>query len=194
MQQLISEAQRIFPNDPIRQKLVVTQAVLESGLLNGGSDLALKDNNLFGNKGSGTDGTVDVKTQEFENGQYVTITAGFAKNKTVSDSFNLYKQLVAGNSRYQSVMSAGTFEAAARNIQADGYATDPNYATDIINLYNSNIAAYFDKYAGSSNTVVQNPAPTPTPTQPPTTTPTPSAEPTQPDTDGGTYGITITSG
>ncbi len=143
LQQVVDAAKRTFPDNPVLAKLAATQAVLESGLNGTPSTLASQHNNLFGIKGSGTAGTVNMGTQEFENGQYVSTNAGFAKNATLEDSFQQYQRLIIGADRYKAVRSAGSFEDAARLVREAGYATDPAYTQKLINVYNSTLARYF---------------------------------------------------
>ncbi|HEV3293698.1 MAG TPA: glucosaminidase domain-containing protein, partial [Streptosporangiaceae bacterium] len=55
--------------------VTIAQAIDESGW--GQSALAIRDHNLFGIKGSGPAGTDSLPTREFQNGQWVTLNAGF---------------------------------------------------------------------------------------------------------------------
>lgn len=143
IKQVVEAAKRTYPNQPHMAKLAAAQALLESGLHGSKpSSLALQHNNLFGIKGSGTAGSVNMKTGEHVNGQNITINAGFAKNATLEDSFAQHKKLM-GNSRYSKVLSSGSFEQAAGAVRQAGYATDPSYTQKLIQVYNSQLAQYF---------------------------------------------------
>lgn len=144
IQQVVDAAKRTYPNQPHMAKLAAAQSLLESGIASskGPSGLAKNYNNLFGIKGSGTAGTVNMRTGEHLNGRNVRINAGFAANKTVEDSFQQHKNLM-GKSRYRKVLAAGSFEQAAYEVRAAGYATDPNYSKSLISVYNSQLAKYF---------------------------------------------------
>ncbi len=143
IKQVVDAAKRTYPDQPHMAKLAAAQALLESGLHgNKPSTLASQHNNLFGIKGSGTAGSVNMRTGEHLNGQNVTVNAGFAKNATLEDSFAQHKKLM-GNSRYAGVRSAGSFEQAAGAVRSAGYATDPNYTQKLISIYNSHLKQYF---------------------------------------------------
>lgn len=144
LKQVVDAAKRTFPNQPHLAKLAAAQAVHESGLAssNGPSGLAKNHNNLFGIKGSGTAGTVNMQTGEHLNGRDVTINAGFAKNATLEDSFQQHKNLL-NKSRYSKVVSSQSFEQAAQEVRAAGYATDPSYTQKLISTYNTHLARFF---------------------------------------------------
>lgn len=144
IRQVVDAAKRTYPDQPHMAKLAAAQALLESGIASskGPSSLAGKYNNLFGIKGSGTAGSVNMRTGEHLNGRDVKINANFAANRTVEDSFQQHKKLM-GNSRYRKVLSSQSFEQAAYEVRAAGYATDPNYTRSLISVYNSQLARYF---------------------------------------------------
>lgn len=142
IRQVVAAAKRTYPDNPVLAKLAVSQAILESGLLGDPSSLAEEHNNLFGIKGSGTAGTVNLGTQEEVNGNMVSTQAGFAKNATLEDSFAQHRDLL-NNDRYAAVRSAGSLEEAAREVRAAGYATDSSYAQKLIDIYNDHVAQYF---------------------------------------------------
>ena len=144
VRQVVDAAKRTYPDKPHMAKLAAAQALLESGIASqkGPSGLAKNHNNLFGIKGSGTAGSVNMRTGEHLNGRDVTITAGFAKNNTVEDSFQQHKNLMS-KPRYRKVMAAQSFEQAAHEVKAAGYATAPNYSQSLQDVYNTHLAKYF---------------------------------------------------
>jgi hypothetical protein len=87
--------------------------------------------NYFGLKGNGT----NVNTQEFINGKWVTITAGFIN---FPDLFTCVCYLVdrwyKDYSRYQGVNRAASRYDCARLLVKEGYATDPNYSDKLIEI------------------------------------------------------------
>lgn len=127
-------ANETYPNQPILAKLAAAQAILESSLTNIPSDLAKDYNNLFGIKGSGTAGSVDLYTHEEVKGKLIEIKQPFSVNKTLLDSFLQHKKIL-GFLRYANLQYATTFEEAAQLIYEDGYATDSKYPQKLIGVY-----------------------------------------------------------
>lgn len=144
IRQVVDAAKRTYPDQPHMAKLAAAQALLESGIASsrGPSGLARDHNNLFGIKGRGTAGSVNMRTREVYGGQSVTIRDGFAKNATVEDSFQQHKNLMS-RSRYRRVLGSQSFEQAAHEVRQAGYATDPNYSRSLISVYNQHLARYF---------------------------------------------------
>lgn len=113
----------------------LAQAILESDW--GQSDLAVNHNNLYGIKGSGDDPL--YPTQEYLNGEYVTVQAPFRSYSSFGESMADHSKLlirgIDGNSQlYQGVIDADHYIQAAYALQEAGYATDPNYAEKLIAL------------------------------------------------------------
>ncbi|MBD5069739.1 glycoside hydrolase family 73 protein [Ligilactobacillus apodemi] len=114
--------------------ITLAQAALESDW--GQSELSAKYNNLFGIKSS--TGSL-MTTQEYVNGEWVTIKDTFAVYNSWDDSVKAHTQLfvngTAWNSdHYGSVLRATSYEQAAQALQQQGYATDPDYAQKLISL------------------------------------------------------------
>lgn len=135
---VVKAAQTTYADNPTMAAVAASQAILESRLNGNPSGLA-KQNNLFGIKGSGTAGTVSMKTQEYGKGGYYSTNAGFAKNATVEDSFLQHQKLMQ-NKRYEAVRSAKTPEEAFRAMQQSGYATDPRYGEKLQQIYEKYVA------------------------------------------------------
>ena len=128
--------------------LTIAQSAKESGW-GPTSGLATKGKAMFGIKaGSSWTGKVySGKTFEYNSsGQKYNITDGFraydSYNEGIIDRANFLKS----NSRYSKagVFTASTPEEQAKAFQAAGYATDPNYASGLISLINSNNLKRFD--------------------------------------------------
>ncbi|MBE6837917.1 MAG: mannosyl-glycoprotein endo-beta-N-acetylglucosamidase [Ruminococcus sp.] len=112
----------------ILASLTIAQAILESGW--GLSGLTKRSNNLFGIKGKG----VASKTFEYINGKRVDITDNFKAypdwETSVADHSGLFLRLP----RYHNLIGETDYKEACRKVQADGYATAPNYAEVLIRL------------------------------------------------------------
>lgn len=126
--------------------LTIAQAILESA--DGNSTLAREANNLFGIKGIGTAGSVEMVTYEYINGVRTKIKAKFRKynnwGESVSDHSNLFLNGVSWNrSLYHGVLGKDGI-TAAREVAKAGYATDPNYADKLIKLIHDNDLLKYD--------------------------------------------------
>ena len=112
--------------------VTIAQAIDESGW--GQSELAARDHNLFGIKGTGPAGSVPLPTQEYVNGQPVSTSASFRVYHNVAESIDDHGRLLAGSGYYRQAMGDRThpdkFAAALTGV----YATDPNYGANLISL------------------------------------------------------------
>jgi len=70
----------------------------------------------------------------------------FRAYDSYEESFADYARLISQNKRYQHVLTADNAHEAARQIQKAGYATDPKYASKLIN-----IMGYFDDRSLAAN-------------------------------------------
>ncbi|MGX4687335.1 LysM peptidoglycan-binding domain-containing protein [Vagococcus sp. JNUCC 83] len=155
-----SHAQSVAAENDLYASVMIAQAILESGY--GTSTLSLPPNhNLFGIKGNYNGQSVSMPTQEFYNGQYVTITDAFRKYpsyreslednarvlKTTSFSPGVYFYSGAWKSNTSSYMDATKWLTGK-------YATDPNYNTKLNNLIMTyNLTQYDDaNYTGPITT------------------------------------------
>ena len=110
--------------------VTIAQAIDESAW--GQSQLATQDNNLFGIKGTGPAGSVVVPTQEYENGQPVTVNAPFRVYGNVAQSISDHSLLLATGSAYQQAMADRRSPDAFANDLTGVYATDPSYGASLI--------------------------------------------------------------
>lgn len=124
------------------------QFILESGY--GKSELAQKANNVFGMKkslsGNTWDGSVwdgisiyTKKTQEYENGAYVTVTADFRKYPSVEKSIADHSAYLIGAKngsklRYDGLKGCTDYKKAVQIIKDGGYATSPDYAEKLCSI------------------------------------------------------------
>jgi murein DD-endopeptidase MepM/ murein hydrolase activator NlpD len=89
--------------------------------------------NYFGIKGGGR----SVSTQEFINGQMVTVNASFRDYNSPLESAKDYVALM-NNSRYAPGLAAArTPREAAQAVHAAGYATDPAYVSKLVKIMQS---------------------------------------------------------
>ncbi len=98
---------------------------------------------LSGNTWSGStwDGSsvYTKKTQEYENGQYVTITANFRKYPSVEKSIADHSAYLLGAKngsklRYDGLKGCTDYKKAIQLIKDGGYATSPTYVESICNI------------------------------------------------------------
>lgn len=117
--------------------LTLAQIILESsGTYPGGlSLLAYECNNLFGIKGSGTAGSKLYATQEYTGSGYITVNEPFRKYNNVKESIEDHAILLCTSQYTAQTESAKTDDDWAYAIWRAGYATDPNYPSKLINLF-----------------------------------------------------------
>ena len=108
-------------------ELVAAQWTLESS----GGKIVSGRNNFFGLKGDGTTST----TQEFVNGNWITIRDSFLDFPDIQTAVcYLVTRWYKDYKTWKGCNNAQTRGEAAQQLQKDGYATDPNYASLLIQL------------------------------------------------------------
>ncbi len=126
----------------------LAQFILESAY--GKSELAQNANNCFGMKcnlsgntwdGSAWDGSSKYakNTQEYVNGQYVTVTAEFRKYQDVEQSIADHSAYLLGamngsKKRYDGLKGCTDYKKAVQIIKDGGYATSPDYVEKICSI------------------------------------------------------------
>lgn len=108
------------------------QAILESGW--GRSGLTVLANNLFGIKGDYNGAFVNMPTQEYINGQWITINANFRKYPSLNESIEDHGLFLNINSRYHNLLWQTDYRTVTSMLQSDGYATSPTYAASLNNI------------------------------------------------------------
>ncbi|MFG6330319.1 MAG: glucosaminidase domain-containing protein [Lachnospiraceae bacterium] len=151
-EEAVAKAGALFTADMKQSGILASvsfaQFILESGY--GKSELAQKANNVFGMKkslsGNTWDGSVwdgisiyTKKTQEYENGAYVTVTADFRKYPSVEKSIADHSAYLLGAKngsklRYEGLKGCTDYKKAAQIIKAGGYATSPDYAEKLCSI------------------------------------------------------------
>lgn len=150
--EVVAKAGALFTADMKQSGILASvsfaQFILESGY--GKSELAQKANNVFGMKkslsgntwdGSAWDGisVYTKKTQEYENGVYVTVTADFRKYHSVEKSIADHSAYLLGakngnKMRYDGLKGCTDYRKAAKIIKDGGYATSPDYVEKLCSI------------------------------------------------------------
>ena len=128
-------------------EVVAAQWQLESA---GGTATSGK-HNYFGLKGNGT----SVDTKEFINGEWITINDGFINFSSLQACVEyLVNHWYKDFGTYKGVNRADNRNACANLLVKEGYATDPNYATKLIQIMDQRLQT-----PGGSSSTKQNPLP-----------------------------------
>lgn len=125
-------AQNIGKKYGLFPSVVLAQSALESNF--GKSRLATDFNNYFGIKSNGDGDEIKLETTEFVDGEKIVAYESFRVYKNPLESFDHYGRLISEAKRYKDVLDAKTYDGAAVALQKCGYATDPDYASKIINI------------------------------------------------------------
>lgn len=137
IERLVPHAQTLQKGYGILPSIIIGQAILESNW--GNSELSSKYNNLFGIKSFGHSDYVTMDTQEYVNGQWITIQGDFRVYQSWEESMDDHTMLFVNGvdwspQKYEAVLTASSYKEAANALQAAGYATDPGYANKVIQV------------------------------------------------------------
>lgn len=140
----VADAQRIQKQTGIPASIILGQIIFESsGKYPGGlSGLAYNNKNLFGIKGKGTAGSANMFSKEYDAGG--NRVSGFRAYNSFTESLNDHARLLQTDRYAKHLKNAKSVEDFARGIIAGGYATDPNYANQLIGIIKSNGLTKFD--------------------------------------------------
>jgi len=145
----------------ILPSITAAQAILESGW--GSSELAkVPNNNLFGIKDSEDwhGEIVTVPTQEYLNGDYITVNAAFRKyaswNDSVVDHAKFFTSTEWRKDNYRKVVNETDYRIAAQELKNAGYATDPSYPGKLICLIEAYKLYEWDAMCNNSISTVEN--------------------------------------
>lgn len=147
IKEIAPEAQAMQKQYHVMASITMAQAILESDW--GTSELSAKYHNLFGIKGTGANSKL-LSTKEYVNGQWVVIKGRFKVYSSWNDSIADHTKLMLNGTdtnqqNYQNVINATTYQQAAVALQDAGYATDPDYASKLINVIKSyNLHKYYE--------------------------------------------------
>ncbi|GKQ43162.1 hypothetical protein RD055328_10850 [Companilactobacillus sp. RD055328] len=130
--------------------VTIAQAIVESAW--GQSGLAVKAHNLFGIKGRYNGQYVVMPTQEYINGEWITINAEFRKYPSNNESIDDHGNFLVSNPRYSNLLGVTDYKTVTKLLHQDGYATAPNYPeilNSIIETYG--LTKYDDVAINASN-------------------------------------------
>lgn len=166
---------RSWHEHKVLPSLVGAQAALESGW--GQSGLAKNGKNLFGIKaGSDIPSTKKGKypTKEFIDGKWIEVEAYFRHydnwSESVADHGAFFTSTDFRKDNYKAVIGEKDYKKAVaailQPIAKSSYATDPNYASKIIDIIEKNNLQAWDKEA-FDNSIVPEKKPIPKPVEKP---------------------------
>lgn len=143
IEQLGASAMQISASSDLYASIMVAQALVETGF--GTSTLsAAPYYNLFGVKEYSGGPSVTMSTQEYLNGQWVTMNEPFAVYSSYAESFQAHASLLA-SSYYAGAWKSHTNSYQDAAVYLTGrYATDPSYASKLISLIQSYNLTRFD--------------------------------------------------
>ncbi|MGX7203794.1 glucosaminidase domain-containing protein [Enterococcus pingfangensis] len=143
IEQLGASAMQVSSANDLYASIMVAQALVETGF--GSSQLsAAPYYNLFGVKEYGGGASVTMGTQEYLNGQWVTMDEPFAVYNSYGESFQAHASLLA-SSYYAGARKSHTNSYQDAAVYLTGrYATDPGYAGKLISLIQSYNLTRFD--------------------------------------------------
>lgn len=133
----------------VEPRVIMAQAALETGW---GRSLIKNSNgsnsfNVFNIKAdkSWQGRQAQVPTLEFEDGIAKKVNAGFRSYTSFEQSFQDYVSFIKSNPRYHNALKqVGNAERYMHELQRAGYATDPNYANKVMNIYRGNTLDGFE--------------------------------------------------
>ncbi len=147
IKKLLPTAKKIASKLGVDPKLLVAQAALETGwgkyIMHDAS--GKPSYNLFGIKDSdGWSGdSVKANTLEVEQGTFVKRQQHFRMYESFEQSFVDYVEFVKSSPRYQQALDAvENAKSYIKALQQSGYATDPNYADKVINIYENGVKPF----------------------------------------------------
>ena len=136
-------------------RVLLAQSALETGwgkyVMH--NDHGESSNNLFGIKTNQNwqGEKVSIDTLEVENGELVKKKDDFRSYSDFEQSFSDYVDFIKQNPRYQKAIQAVQNAAEyVQQLQSAGYATDPNYASKILKIFNHDVIQNAPLQRGSS--------------------------------------------
>ncbi|MBU5361294.1 MAG: glucosaminidase domain-containing protein [Enterococcus sp.] len=143
IEQLGASAMQVSASNDLYASIMVAQALVETGF--GTSQLsAAPYYNLFGVKEYSGGPSVSMSTQEYLNGQWVTMNEPFAVYNSYAESFQAHANLLTG-SYYAGARKSHTYSYQDAAVYLTGrYATDPGYAGKLISLIQTYNLTRFD--------------------------------------------------
>ncbi len=148
-QYLMPHARKAAAELGVSPQLLISQAALETGW---GKAIARHADgrssyNLFNIKADHRwQGDRLIKsTLEYDNGVAKYEKASFRSYRSYADSFNDYVNFLRQNGRYaDALQQQGDDQAFIKQLHKAGYATDPDYADKVMNIYQRNVMQIAD--------------------------------------------------
>jgi len=125
---LAPEAQIICRKYDLPVSVCVAQGALESGW----GKYIIGQFNLFGRKWNGVGAYIEVKTEEFYDGQWQTVVAKFQDYATLSEAVEDWCILITEEPVYRACLEYRTEVEEFVRILGPIYATDPEYAVKVL--------------------------------------------------------------
>ncbi|NDR76518.1 hypothetical protein EQU06_06910 [Lactobacillus sanfranciscensis] len=145
--QLAPGAQNTWNEYGVLPSVSMAQAIVE-----GDWGQSAPGNNLYGIKGDYNGNYTMQSTQEYYNGHYVTIQDKFRAYPDLATSVEDHGNFLAVNPRYSNLLYSKDYAYVCQMLQADGYATDPNYANTLISIISYNNLNRFDNGSSQPST------------------------------------------
>lgn len=155
--QIAPHAVRSMQETGILASLTIAQAILESGW--GKESIG---NNIFGIKAfDDWKGKKQlVKTTEYDaNKKAHKVDAWFRDYDSIEESLNDHIKLFASSSKYANLKGETSFERACYLVWKDGYATDPNYPSLLVDIIKQWKLDQYDHYSVKEQTAKAEVAP-----------------------------------
>lgn len=147
-------AQESYKEHGVLPSITLAQGIIESAW--GKSGLTVQGNNLFGIKAdiSWTGPVIEMNTQEFVNGQYITVVARWRVYDRWEDSILDHGKFLKENIRYEQagVFNAKNYKEQAEALLRAGYATDPNYSNKLCSMIESYSLDQYDNMQNNTQT------------------------------------------
>ena len=131
IENIAQAAIKLYPQYKILPSLTIAMAIKESGW--GKSQLSSKHFNFFGMKWTKTCGTsfVEYNTKEWDGSKYITIKAKFRSFGNFTEGIQGFYNFITGYKRYKNLIGEPDSNTACHLVQADGWATAPNYGDSL---------------------------------------------------------------
>ena len=138
-----AQSSQVATNIP--SSFVIAEAALESGW--GSSGLYTQANNIFGVKADASwhGDVVFMPTHEVVNGATVIVPAQWRKYPDMLSCISDHAQFLLNNERYAAAFQTNNVTDFTNAIAAAGYATDPAYASKILEIINFHNLTQFDR-------------------------------------------------
>lgn len=140
IQTLAPIAQELSKDYGVQPAILLAQAAYETNY--GSSILAVKYHNLYSLVAQAGQDKIRLKDQIYQNGKWQSQAVSFAIYPTWKASMEAYLERLHqgtwGKTTYKDVASTTDYKVAAGYLGQSSYSTDPNYASELIKIIESN--------------------------------------------------------